>query len=159
MELVILVVAVLVVIGTVVGLVAGRRGPDRGALLEPPPVPRISSTPPAPPLSNDDNELDEPSSAVGTLLPPGEAPPEEHVGAGLEVPEPDSETVAEIEEALATAVEVEQREAVKPRFRDRLSRARGALAGHLGNILSRGGIDAETWDELEEALIRADVGV
>ena len=33
------------------------------------------------------------------------------------------------------------------------------LAGYLGSVRSRGKIDAETWDDLEEALIRADVGV
>ena len=43
-------------------------------------------------------------------------------------------------------------------FRDRLAKARGALAGYFGSILSRG-VDAETWDELEELLIKADVGV
>ena len=33
------------------------------------------------------------------------------------------------------------------------------MAGYVGSVLSRSGIDEETWDELEEALIRADVGV
>ena len=48
--------------------------------------------------------------------------------------------------------------AVRPSFRDRLAKARGTLGGYLGSIRSRK-VDAETWDELEEALIRADVGV
>ena len=48
--------------------------------------------------------------------------------------------------------------AVRPRFRDRLAKARGTLGGYLGSIRSRK-VDDETWDELEEALIRADVGV
>jgi fused signal recognition particle receptor len=48
--------------------------------------------------------------------------------------------------------------AVRPSFRDRLGKARGALSGYLTAIRSRK-VDAETWDELEEALIRADVGV
>ncbi len=43
----------------------------------------------------------------------------------------------------------------RPTFRDRLSKARATFAGFLG----RSAIDDETWDELEEALIRADVGV
>jgi len=43
----------------------------------------------------------------------------------------------------------------RPSFRDRLSKARATFAGFLG----RSKIDAETWDELEEALIRADLGV
>jgi fused signal recognition particle receptor len=33
------------------------------------------------------------------------------------------------------------------------------MAGYVGSIRARGKIDAETWDDLEEALIRADVGV
>jgi len=40
-----------------------------------------------------------------------------------------------------------------------LGKARGLLAGYLGSVRSRGKIDATTWDDLEEALIRADVGV
>ncbi len=47
---------------------------------------------------------------------------------------------------------------VRPTFRDRLTKARGTLGGYLGSIRSRK-VDDETWDELEEALIRADVGV
>ena len=43
----------------------------------------------------------------------------------------------------------------RPSFRDRLARARATFAGFLG----RTKIDDETWDELEEALIRADLGV
>ena len=48
---------------------------------------------------------------------------------------------------------------VRPRFRDRLGKARGLLSGYLGTVRSRERIDDDTWDELEEALIRADVGV
>jgi fused signal recognition particle receptor len=47
----------------------------------------------------------------------------------------------------------------KPRFRDRLGKARTQFAGYIGAVLSRSAIDDETWDDLEEALIRADVGV
>ncbi|HYI62933.1 MAG TPA: signal recognition particle-docking protein FtsY [Acidimicrobiales bacterium] len=48
---------------------------------------------------------------------------------------------------------------VRPSFRDRLGKARSTVSGYLGSILSRSGIDEETWEDLEEALIRADVGV
>jgi len=48
---------------------------------------------------------------------------------------------------------------VRPRLRDRLGKARSLLAGYVGSILARSTIDDETWEELEEALIRADVGV
>jgi fused signal recognition particle receptor len=86
-------------------------------------------------------EASAPTTAVEA--PPREAPPEV-----VEVPE---ETVAEVEEALAPAV--------RPSFRERLAKARGLLAGYVGSIVSRSGIDQTTWDDLEEALIRADVGV
>ena len=43
--------------------------------------------------------------------------------------------------------------------RERLSKARGALSGAIGSVVGRGGIDQATWDDLEEALLRADVGV
>ncbi len=46
----------------------------------------------------------------------------------------------------------------RPRFRDRLGKARGALTGYFGSVLGRSTIDANTWDELEEALIVADMG-
>ncbi len=44
-------------------------------------------------------------------------------------------------------------------YRGRLGKARGLLSGYVGTIRARGRIDAATWDDLEEALIRADVGV
>jgi fused signal recognition particle receptor len=57
------------------------------------------------------------------------------------------------------AVEQPAPPAVKPSFRDRLGKARSTLSGYVGSVLSRDKIDGETWEELEEALIRADVGV
>ena len=151
MGVVIAIVAVLIVAGIVVAFISARRGTGDTTLLEPPPVPP-PPPPPAPPvvedsidldeLDLDDADLNEPSSGVAELI-----------------PEPDAETVAEIEQALADAVIEEQREIVKPRFRDRIGRARSTISGYLGSIVSRSGIDDETWDELEEALIRADVGV
>ena len=47
----------------------------------------------------------------------------------------------------------------KPSFRDRLGRARSALGGVVGSVLGRSKIDAATFDDLEEALLLADVGV
>ncbi len=44
-------------------------------------------------------------------------------------------------------------------YRGRLGKARELLSGYLGAVRSKGRIDASTWDDLEEALIRADVGV
>jgi fused signal recognition particle receptor len=44
-------------------------------------------------------------------------------------------------------------------LRERMARARSALAGAFAGVRGRGGITDETWDDLEEALLRADVGV
>jgi len=134
MEIVLLVLAVLVVAGLGLGVLVARRR-SRGELLEPPPAEptRAAGTAPTAPSAR--------SSASPAL--PGEA---------LDL---DEETLHEIEDALAVATEP----AAPPRFRDRLGRARSALSGYLGAIRSRSGITAETWDELEEAMIRADVGV
>jgi fused signal recognition particle receptor len=43
-------------------------------------------------------------------------------------------------------------------FRGQLAKARASLSSYVGSILSRG-VDDTTWNELEEALITADIGV
>lgn len=70
-----------------------------------------------------------------------------------ETPVLEQDTVADVQG------EVQAEEIVRPRFRDRLSKARGLLGGYFGSVLGRSAIDAATWDELEEALVRADVGI
>ena len=55
---------------------------------------------------------------------------------------------------VAEAVEAPEAPAVRPRFRDRLGKARGVFSGFLG----RTALDEATWEELEDALILADVG-
>jgi fused signal recognition particle receptor len=66
-----------------------------------------------------------------------------------------AETEAAVDEVAATvALEPE-----RPTFRSRMSKARSALAGTLLGIRARSGITQQTWDDLEEALLRADVGV
>ncbi|MGC8511531.1 MAG: signal recognition particle-docking protein FtsY [Acidimicrobiales bacterium] len=45
------------------------------------------------------------------------------------------------------------------RFRDRMVRARTLLGGYLSAVRQKGKIDEATWEDLEEALILADVGV
>ena len=79
-----------------------------------------------------------PPSAAGE--PTAEAAPEE-IPAGEELePEPPVERT-------------------KPRLRDRLGKTRAAFTGAFSAVTGRGKVDDETWDELEEALIMADVGV
>jgi len=106
---------------------------------------------------------------------PAIAPPREPAGAPLEAPpETRPRTAAEVvdqpgvtespvgvvaldEPAVDVAV-TEPDLAAPPRFRDRLGRARSLFGGYLSSVRSRERIDDATWDELEEALILADVG-
>jgi fused signal recognition particle receptor len=69
------------------------------------------------------------------------------------VEEAPAEEGAPVEEAEAPPVLVEEAPA-RPSFRDRLGKARGVFAGFLG----RSTIDEATWEELEDALVLADVG-
>ena len=83
----------------------------------------------------------------------------EAVGS-IEFEETDAGVEVDVEvDADADADAVPDAGVERARFRDRLGKARAALSGALGSIAGRSKIDAETWDELEEALILADVGV
>lgn len=85
---------------------------------------------------------------------PVEAPPPERVEPTVE-PE-----VVEPETVEPETVEPEVVEPVKPAsLRDRLAKARSAFSGAFAGVLGRSAITDETWDELEEALLRADVGL
>ncbi len=148
MEIVILLIALsLVVLVTAGALVVrrSRRGRSDEEILDLDTPPPTNGTGGLRPLPVDDFEMNEPSSGVA-LAPEPELTP-------------DIETVAEIEDALAqVTLEDELAEIAAPRFRDRLGKARGLLSGYVVSMLSRSKIDPETWVELEEALIRADVG-
>jgi fused signal recognition particle receptor len=74
-------------------------------------------------------------------------------------PEGDAEIVLEPELGIVVEPEAFPVAPVRPRLRDRLGKARELLSGLVGDLRSRDRIDDDTWDELEEALIRADVGV
>ncbi len=67
----------------------------------------------------------------------------------------DDELLEEVEQVE----EVVEPEAKPATFRERLGKARSAMSGFLTGILAGGDVNAQTWEDLEEALIRADVGV
>jgi fused signal recognition particle receptor len=95
-----------------------------------------------------------PARDTGTVVaPPRPRPPE----VPPELVDEIDALEAEIDEPLL--VEPEPEEIVKPRFRDRLARARATFTGAFTSVRGRDGITADTWDDLEEALISADVGV
>ncbi len=138
-----LLIAVVVVFGIGVLLVSRRRA---GSQIAPPatPRPRIDK-PPQP-------SADRPEPGGVAVAEPDVV---ELDVVELDVVEPDVDVVEEIE-----VVEVVEPEVIeRPRFRDRMLKARAALAGVLGGVRSRDAITQETWDDLEEALLRADVGV
>ena len=81
----------------------------------------------------------EPPASTATVTPPVETPSVEQLEEMFEAP---------------AAPEVLER----PRLRDRLGRTRSAFTGAFGRMRGRK-VDDETWDELEEALLLADVGM
>jgi fused signal recognition particle receptor len=60
---------------------------------------------------------------------------------------------------VATVAPPEEVIAPRRRFRERLGRSRAALSRGMSGLLIRGADDDEAWEELEEALLAADVGV
>ena len=63
------------------------------------------------------------------------------------------------DELISEPVEGDEATAAPARIEDRLGRTRGQLSKFLGSLRSRSKVDQDTWDDLEEALITADVGV
>jgi fused signal recognition particle receptor len=148
------VLAILVLGG--IGFVAtkGRAGRNVGVPVEPPASapqrtiePRVA--PPDVPVA--------PRVDVAVLDRPASTEDREDLAEQVPEAEPSIETV--IEPVIEPSIEPEvEAELVKPKFRDRLGKARGALGGYFGGVLGRSTIDQTTWDDLEEALIVADVG-
>jgi len=72
----------------------------------------------------------------------------------------EAQTLAEDLEAAVWEVEVpEPTKGRLHRLRERLARSNNALGKGLLGLLSRGDIDDATWDEVEEILLTADLGV
>ena len=138
----IIAVVALVVIGTAGFVVSARR--RRGDVLDPP-----AATP----------RVEPPSSTTTATEPLDQAEVDEALKEAVDEAVAPAEAEAVVAEAEAIVAEAPSEAPVRPRFRDRLTKARGLLSGYVGSLVGRDKIDAEAWDELEEALIRADVGV
>jgi len=80
---------------------------------------------------------------------PGQPPPPTREVTDVDLPT-DQLAMATVEEELV---------APRLRFRERLGRSRAAITRGLSGLLDRGADDDAAWEELEEALIAADVGV
>ncbi|MEU8664540.1 signal recognition particle-docking protein FtsY [Actinoplanes philippinensis] len=102
-----------------------------------PPPPSVPTVPPVeeeiPPL------IEQAAPPVAVEEPPAEAPPVVEEKPLLEKPEPSAGRLV--------------------RLRARLARSQSALGRGLLNVLSRDHLEEEDWEEIEESLITADVGI
>ncbi|MES4907610.1 MULTISPECIES: signal recognition particle-docking protein FtsY [unclassified Streptomyces] len=146
MEQVILAVVIAVIaLAAVSGLVIGSRKKKR--LPPPPPSSPSVTAPPAEPQVGEDAEttLEEPRRTIEevdlsvTEAPPAPAVPAQPEAPAIEVPEPTAGRLV--------------------RLRARLSRSQTTLGKGLLTLLSREHLDDETWEEIEDTLLTADVGV
>jgi fused signal recognition particle receptor len=134
-----LAIVVLVVI-LVSSIALSRRASNRGRVSEgpttPPPAPPRRAAPPEP------------------AAPPREPrPPPSPVGRPTDDAPPPAPAVVVPENGVGP-------EAVAPAdLHDRMGKTRGVFSGYLRALRGRGSVDEQTWDDLEEALLRADVGV
>ncbi|MDX6286899.1 MAG: fused signal recognition particle receptor [Frankiales bacterium] len=132
MELIIIAVAIAAVAAFAVIALVSQRAARRGGLAEPE-APSTISAPPEPELT-----LDELTTLEAPLLegaPPPALPPTPLV----ETPAPTAGRLV--------------------RLRDRLARSQTTLGRGLFSLLSRDTLDEDTWEEIEDTLLQADVGV
>ncbi|MGW9027645.1 signal recognition particle-docking protein FtsY [Streptomyces sp. NPDC055722] len=146
MDIVILAVVIaVVVIGALGGLLVGTR--RRKPLPPAPPKTPDITAPPAEPHVGEEAETphDEERRTIEEVdLPQGPAP--------VVVEEPPTVEAPPIEIPEPTAGRL-------VRLRARLSRSQNALGKGLLTLLSREHLDDETWEEIEDTLLTADVGV
>ncbi|MEU8681373.1 signal recognition particle-docking protein FtsY [Streptomyces sp. NPDC048611] len=151
MDIVILAVVIaVVVLGAISGLVVSGRKKKR-LPPSPPAAPKPSVTaPPAEPQVGEEAETprdEERRTIEEVTLPTAEAPAAEAPAAEPEAP-------------AAPAIEVPEPTAGRlVRLRARLSRSQNTLGKGLLTLLSREHLDEETWEEIEDTLLTADVGV
>jgi fused signal recognition particle receptor len=140
LELIGLLVAVLVVTVVVaVSLVSGRRG----KVQAPPPRPGVDYRP----GTGDDAEVprDTPTRTVDVV----DAP---LLGGGVEEVDKGGPLPPQLETPAPTAGRLQ-------RLRGRLSRSQTTLGRGLFTLLSRDTLDDDTWEEVEDTLLGADMGV
>ncbi|RYJ21628.1 signal recognition particle receptor protein FtsY [Streptomyces sp. L-9-10] len=150
MEIVILVVVIaLVAVGLISGLVVGSRKKKKLPPEAPSSTPTLTA-PPAEPHVGDEAEAphDESRRTIEEVGLPG----------ATETPVAVEDPV--VTEPPAPAIEIPEPSAGRLiRLRARLARSQNSLGKGLLTLLSREHLDEETWEEIEETLLIADVGV
>ncbi|MFF1377951.1 signal recognition particle-docking protein FtsY [Streptomyces sp. NPDC058308] len=153
MEIVILAVVIaVVVIGALGGLVIGSRKKKQLPPQAPSSAPTITA-PPAEPKVGEEAETprDEPRRTIEEVE--------------LPLVEPSATAPVVVEEPVAEEPAAPEIETPEPaagrmvRLRARLSRSQNALGKGLLTLLSREHLDEDTWEEIEDTLLTADVGV
>ncbi len=137
-----LVVAGVLLVAIVAGLAAFLR-PGRGGRTKDLPTPPT----PTPDRGAEREEPDDsggPSASVDTLPRPAPTVEEEVIA-----PEPPAPTIERPDAALGRL----------QRLRARLARSNTALGKGLLALLTRGGLDEQAWEEVEDTLLAADLGV
>ncbi|MFB6711949.1 signal recognition particle-docking protein FtsY [Streptomyces sp. NPDC056237] len=149
MEFVILAVVIaLVAVGVISGLVVSGRKKKQ---LPPAPSSTPTITPPAEPHVGEEAETprEEPRRTIEEVGPPSAEAPVEEVPEAVE-PEAPAAPALEVPEPTAGRL---------VRLRARLARSQNSLGKGLLTLLSRDNLDEETWEEIEDTLLTADVGV
>ncbi|MER7826552.1 MULTISPECIES: signal recognition particle-docking protein FtsY [unclassified Streptomyces] len=146
--LILAVVIALVAVGVISGLVVSSRKKKQLPPPAPPSTPTITAPPAEPQVGEDAVETaEEPRRTIEEVgLPEAEAP------APAPVIEPEAPAAPEIEVPEPTAGRL-------VRLRARLARSQNSLGKGLLTLLSREHLDEDTWEEIEETLLVADVGV
>ncbi|GGQ10218.1 MULTISPECIES: signal recognition particle-docking protein FtsY [Streptomyces] len=147
--LILAVVIALVAVGAISGLVVSSRKKKQLPPPAPPSTPTITAPPAEPQVGEDAVETaEEPRRTIEEVgLPEAEAP-----AAAPVVVEPEVPAAPEIEVPEPTAGRL-------VRLRARLARSQNSLGKGLLTLLSREHLDEDTWEEIEETLLIADVGV
>ncbi|WKD32367.1 signal recognition particle-docking protein FtsY [Streptomyces xanthophaeus] len=148
--LILAVVIALVAVGVISGLVVSSRKKKQLPPQAPPSTPTITAPPAEPQVGEDAVETaEEPRRTIEEVgLPEAEAP----VEAPAAEPVPAAPAAPEIEVPEPTAGRL-------VRLRARLARSQNSLGKGLLTLLSREHLDEDTWEEIEETLLVADVGV
>ncbi|MFE6833676.1 signal recognition particle-docking protein FtsY [Streptomyces sp. NPDC057705] len=148
--LILAVVIALVAVGAISGLVVSSRKKKQLPPPAPPSTPTITAPPAEPQVGEDAVETaEEPRRTIEEV-----GLPEAEAEAPVEAP------VAEPEAPAAPAIEVPEPTAGRlVRLRARLARSQNSLGKGLLTLLSREHLDEDTWEEIEETLLIADVGV
>jgi fused signal recognition particle receptor len=143
-------VLLVVLLGGLVAFLRPGRGGRTRELPTPPSTPSTPDRGPAPPSTGP--AAPSPGEGSGGIAAPPRPTPPPTLDDDTTVTDDDLEELLRLERPEAPAGRLQ-------RLRARLARSNSALGKGLLNLLTRGGLDEEAWEEVEDTLIRADLGI